>query len=131
MVPASLSLVASISVSIVVGSRVSAGLSASLTSVSSVGEHSAVPTQILLWRVLWRARQSGTLPGGWQPNRAGIEAERQLEPVRGHQHLISEKFARRSVRDDHAVGEYDGARAQLQGVRQVMGHHQHLSLIHI
>ena len=45
--------------------------------------------------------------------------------MRSHQVTIGEDLAGRTVSDDEPLREDDGAGAQLQGVRQVVGNHQH------
>ena len=60
-----------------------------------------------------------------QSSATGGEAERQLEAVPAQQVGVGEQLAGGAVGDDPAVVEDHAARAQLQGVGQVVGDHQH------
>ncbi|KMR64672.1 hypothetical protein EY01_15400, partial [Staphylococcus aureus] len=47
-----------------------------------------------------------------------------LQPVGGHEVAVGEDVGRRAVGDDRAVVHHQRPRAQLEGVRQVVGDHQ-------
>ena len=55
----------------------------------------------------------------------GSKPNGQLQPVRRHQRLVAQDVGRRAVGGDDAVGEDHRPRAQLEGVRQVVGDEQH------
>src|SRR4051794_16504191 len=65
--------------------------------------------------------------GDWSAGgeEVGVEAEGELEAVGLHEGVVGEHVDGAVVGDEDAVGEDDRARAELEGVGQVVGHQQH------
>src|SRR4051812_18463342 len=116
-----------ISWSIVVASRSRvSSISRSSEEVSLVLLTWSLPALVVArsgrWYGVWRRLSTRDATGR---RGARVGAEGQLEAVRPHQRVVGERVVRGAVGRAGAPGQPHRPRAELQGVGQGVGHHQH------